>query len=259
MRYVTGLFLAFLAIHTTGCSYLNCRAKDFNDQFVYNVGVGLGLNTHVRATRWIQTGLGTISLSTNVGYLNRSTGFCINEEYDLSGLIAGFMVNQVAEYTPQLDSNELRLMAIPLSYGRAVKIKQSGSNLYQNSLKTYRVTQDRLKKIGASDDKSVVDLFTGMDYYDGNVAIFYNLNPLADREGTLKFRLVEEFSIEVKAAAFVVAARLGFNPVETLDFVLGFLGIDICEDDEHAVFDFPIREVLERPVREIIGDDRDYK
>jgi hypothetical protein len=54
---------------------------------------------------------------------------------------------------------------------------------------------------------------------------------LADRTHRDPFSFHELTDLQVGATAGVVAARVGINPLEILDFLLGFLGLDIAGDD----------------------------
>ena len=50
-------------------------------------------------------------------------------------------------------------------------------------------------------------------------------------------------NIEVGASLLIVSARVGINPLEIVDYILGFVGIDIAKDD-------PKREDKEKPTTE---------
>ena len=48
---------------------------------------------------------------------------------------------------------------------------------------------------------------------------------------SLKHRVIDQFGLELGAFGGVVGTRIGFNPVEFADFVLGWVGIDLLFDD----------------------------
>jgi hypothetical protein len=48
------------------------------------------------------------------------------------------------------------------------------------------------------------------------------------------FRFRTATDLQLGATLLVVGARVGFNPLEFLDFLLGFVGLDIAGDDEPA-------------------------
>ena len=48
---------------------------------------------------------------------------------------------------------------------------------------------------------------------------------------TTKHKFIDQFGIEVGAFGGIVGSRVGFNPLEFADFLLGFLGIDVLFDD----------------------------
>ncbi len=51
----------------------------------------------------------------------------------------------------------------------------------------------------------------------------------------VKVSWVKRMGFEATVSALLVNARVGINPAEVLDFVLGFAGIDIAGDDEKEV------------------------
>ena len=57
---------------------------------------------------------------------------------------------------------------------------------------------------------------------------------------SLSFGTLTDF--HVGGHAGIVGARIGFNPLEFLDFVLGFAGLDIAGDDAQVAAKAPTTE-----------------
>jgi hypothetical protein len=58
---------------------------------------------------------------------------------------------------------------------------------------------------------------------------------------------VHAFDIEVGVFALILGARAGFSPGELLDFILGWVGIDIAEDDRELIIEEVVDAIKEDP------------
>jgi len=202
-----------LAVLAAGCprpaAYWRSRWLDFADCFTVEAGVGLGIDVEAHVTDYVATGLG-VSASWKWGAIGRHS---INHARgDGKDFHAGFP-----------------------------------------ALPTYLVLGENLIK----DDRRLRDYLPGYLYFDyswRNVdpswPIFYKapkylgpqretasllfLNALALRREDVrspKGGRLDPFEIDLGATLIPVSIRLGLNPAQFLDFLLGWTMLDIGGDD----------------------------
>ena len=184
-------------VQCVGCAavgrYVENRLNDFADCFTARGGWALGVGTRLRFTHYLSCSLGGYYCSKKAGYVGRKP--VIQEE----GCCLGLPFAQLlAPFVPLI-----------LTMPQDARLRQSRVALFLSSL-------------FATDIRSA----------DAQIWLLgLNLNALSS---SARFRpppppksLYIEFGLTLGFVSFDV----GFNPVEAIDFLLGFLGLDIMGDD----------------------------
>lgn len=225
--------------------YIGSRVADFNDIFVYSAGVGLGLNSHIRLTKYCQAGVGFGSWSRNAGYLNRSVGWAIYHESDVS---AAFLNAVVTLFTARSGNSTKMWYWWPTNYARQLYFEGQSGQYWHDAYYASDRDMNREKYVSRLFDRLFSRFKTKDCYHEASLFFFYPIEEFAhENESILRtdtrqpavmdaagMRWPDRFSFEFKIMPVFYNLRIGFNPVEAVDFALGFLTIDLCGDDKNG-------------------------
>ncbi len=204
----TAVLLALLTL-TAGCqttigNYFGNRARDFGESFLVQAGLGLGLGVDVKAAGLLHLG----GMATLV-FLDGSVGWLYGEP------------------RPAVDPGHFPLegdVGLPFAPFRQGMLHQS--YLFQRDHRyahgCYGLLPALLSWTGTQ--VPIVSAHTWL-WSDAT-------RHESDFNGRYaRWARVHAFDIEVGATVLIVGARAGFSPGEFLDFLLGWVGIDIAGDD----------------------------
>lgn len=209
-----------LCLSTQSCTWLAARARDAGDCVRVAVGVGPGLTLEVHATDWIAPGLGAISRTTNVGWLDRR--------------VQGVWEESVVIKTPRLAFETL----LPEIDEEVSTDHDPSFTLLRLAASSMNLPNERwIRRQGV----------TSVDYFalvnPGDTGASSRAHWLADllvEEGQPVFHAErsawQRGMCEVGVTALLIHARAGFNPLEFVDFLGGFVGFDFADDDRRAPF-----------------------
>jgi len=196
-RLCVMVIVAIFAFVSAGCAavgrYFERRLNDFADCFTARGGLALGVGARLRLTHYLSCSLGGYYCSRKAGYVGREP--VIQEE----GCCLGLPFAQLlSPFVP---------LILPAS--QDARLRQSRLALFLSTL-----------------------LATDFRSADAQIWLLgLNLNALSS---SAQFRpppppksLYIEFGLTLGFVSFDV----GFNPVEAIDFLLGFLGLDLMGDD----------------------------
>lgn len=209
MKSLLAIFIILIAASCAGCAsageYFQNRALDFADCFRADVGYGIGLDARVRFTDAFSLGVGA-SYTHKFGFIGRFVS-AFDEEH------LGIPATNIA---------------VILGYGPC----GGGINglegccfcaaFWQNLVRTYTPE---------SPSRNVQDEI-GYGTY-----IFFPVGGLKILPGKMKSvemhsDALSYFDIEAGGTAGFIGASFGFSPGEFVDFLLGWFGLDIGEDDK---------------------------
>ncbi len=204
MRKRTLLFIISAVICCSGCApfsvYIKDRGLDFIDCFRADIGVGIGVDVHVKVADLISLGFGVSGLD-KVGMKGRHVGRW--KDVHASLLIIGFV-----------------------NVGRPVDEKYIDVKRYLNG---EIIEYKRTHIVGGYQTISYMGINSGPLILPG---FFSHESPPAEPLDPFE-DMVNAFDVEVGATAGVVGVRLGFSFGQFLDFITGWFGADIAKDDTY--------------------------
>jgi HEAT repeat protein len=189
-----------------GCLFLEDRGRDFLDCFKGSVSAGLGANVHAQA--------GPVSLG--LGYW----------EGQSAGLLGGV--------GPATWEEKYYACPLPLSVLGAYVLRESDW-VYDDLVTIFLgpvVTLHNRIVWPPGTERPLVTVKSGFHLI--TVHTHYR-NRWGDKLTGRQFdsRWTDWFWLEVSARLFI-GAKVGFNPAEFLDFLLGWIGLDIADDDQRT-------------------------
>jgi len=189
-----------MILTSTGCSYLEARGRDFADCFKASAGIGLGAATHVR--------VGPIGVGTGLwsGYSvglerNREVGYW--EEHDVGfpfSIVGAYLLLGNAGASTRSSKSPVNSLYFLSSYSTALSWPCRGP---------------------------------AGDYLNEGDVAFWLWTVGHNWDGVVDQKWIDYFWIEVSLRA-IIGVKAGFNIAEFADFILGWFGIDLCEDDERG-------------------------
>lgn len=204
MARFLGLGLLALAL-APGCSYCRNRARDFLDSFQLSVDAGLGLGADARVG---PVGLGSGYWTGYCAGLQRKGAVGVWRETSI-----GFPVTQVIGAWRFLDAEYFEGITAALTFLSASWVEHRW--VAEAACGTSRAPSD------------LPDLPLARYHLLAVMPDFvYPSEPRRRRECWTDACWIEA---SVRAC---LGVRAGFNPAEFLDFLLGFFGLDIAQDDE---------------------------
>ncbi|MBM4042192.1 MAG: hypothetical protein FJ290_27155 [Planctomycetes bacterium] len=214
----TALTLAGFALLAAGCArpaaYWHNRWLDFTQCFTLQAGYGLGLDVELHVTDWVATGVGA-SLGVKYGCIG---GHPVGEDTEHAGpdLHLGFPIRQLAYlsvpepdiqgWPPGLHPLLMTDIASRQAGFACPFVTPSGSTPPSYLLSGQRVTAS---------------------------VLFLNLVAFSESGGRrYDAKAADRFEMDIAATLLVPSFRVGFNPAEFLDFLLGWTTLDIAGDDQ---------------------------
>jgi hypothetical protein len=225
MRWLLLLPLS-LCLLAAGCfqNYWANRRRDLHESFLYDAQVGIGLNTDVRIgpLAW-GVGLGSKSMAAlgKINWWAPPTGF---NEINISFL--GGALLALSGQLPDMPGRVALAMASQAVLKEVDAVDSSLSGLIYERMSLLGV--GNLIHLGRRDQSDDPRRFV-----DAGFVRSPDSPPKRRRRTglTLKHKIIDQFGLEVGAFGGVVGTRVGFNPLEFADFLLGFLGLDLLFDD----------------------------
>jgi len=227
MRKITLFFFILVLLGLgSGCAtqsvFLNDRWNDFADCFKGDVGYGFGLGAHVRATELFSVGAGGGYMWKN-GFKGRYVG-------EWTDILLGWPVANVI-----FAFNVLPDVCGSSTFGNNGSDKIFGLLLLipMNEASIGR----QVKELGGEPPCFATEFFDGG--FSTHSIVGLNILPLECRHPedpqTLPPRYVspaiELLDIEAGVMAGFVSLHFGFSPGQFADFLLGWCGLDIADDD----------------------------
>lgn len=198
-----------------GCDYLHDRANDLGDTVRLNVGAGIGLAVDAHLTDWISPGIGVASYTYNFGWDDRR--------------VHGTWVESDVINTPRL-AYEMLADEYETTASDRVDEEQFIAKLALSSL---NLPNERWIRSGG---EVTVEYFSLFNF--GSIGERQRAHSLTGHllEGDAEVRVVDESPwrrafVEIGATAVFAHARIGWNPLETIDLVAGLFGLDPAGDD----------------------------
>lgn len=221
-------FAAASVLACCGCqggSYLRDRCADLGDCFVARAALGVGLYAEVEATSWMSPAVGVADATLAPRY----------------GL----------EWDPRRANvrGELRTAAFPTlllawpAYGYAETSEGFGdTHPYRRGflMPWFLVGTHHIERRSVS--------ILGMHRLLPNPRLW---DPEFDDTPRAPPRVADHFWIAVSATPLVVRADLGWNPVETVDWLVGWFGWDLLRDDARETADSDIGNPVSESKREL--------
>jgi len=236
-----------LAVLCGGCghpgAYLRDRATDLADCLTLEGGIGLGLDIEVHATDWLATGVGAAG-SVKWGFAGRyPVGFEPDRarvERNGADCHIGFPVAPVLFWLsplwppPESIREEawkggLRFLVTHFAArdsGWPVVLGGNVDRCADDGGERVSVLPNGRVCIARPDERI-------FDYTTETCSVFLlNLSAFTQRRGrAYKPKWVETLELNAGASLFPLSARVGLNPAQFLDFVLGWTTLDIGDDD----------------------------
>jgi len=191
--------LLLAALFGGGCktavgNYFANRSRDLGECFSVELGVGFGAGAGASAA-----GIGHLGL----GYGRSPDWGVLSWEYG-HGTAFGYHTGPVAERTEGSRTDAwtpIPLFALGTAVGHAGNFRgaHAGSN--------------------------------GVHVCLGYLPVLFDENDGRTADALRRWRAIHAWDIDAAAYAGVITARAGFSPGEFLDFLLGWFGVDIAEDD----------------------------
>ena len=232
-HFLRWLILLSLCMPSSGCfhNYWANRRRDLHESFLYDAQLGIGLNTDVRVgpLAW-GVGLGSRSLAA-VGKVNWWTQPTAFNELNISFLGGAFLA-----LTGQMADMPGRVALAMTSHTVLKEVVNPESALAG-------LVYERMSMLGVGNlihlgrQERDHDPRSASQIVDATLAKKPKPQPTLPprprrRTGlTLKHRVIDQFGLEVGAFGGVVGTRVGFNPLEFADFLLGVVGLDLLFDD----------------------------
>jgi hypothetical protein len=206
----TALFVALAVLATSACA--PGRLADLQDSGRISVGLSLGLSADAKLGDVTHPAIGLLSSSAMVGFETRHIDG-VWYEARVSDPFATYWYRRAGQgWAWSLNSSGWRGMWEALGYADALDeidetfdaepLPETGT-VYQGETLDGEIVASRWLPIpwGAPDDASAL------------------------------FRFNTATDLQFGATLGIVGGRVGFNPLEFVDFVLGFAGFDIAGDD----------------------------
>ena len=218
-----------LCLLTPGCfqNYWANRRRDLHESFLYDAQLGVGLDTDVRIGPFAWgIGLGSKSVAA-VGKVNWWTPPTAFNEINIS-----FLGGAVLALAGQLPDMPGRAALAMTSHTVLKEVSAPDSSLAG-------LIYERLSMLGVGNLIHLGRRDQGNDsrwtnaFMDASFERAPPPPPTPRRHTglTMKHKVIDQFGIEVGAFGGIVGTRVGFNPLEFADFLLGFLGLDLLFDD----------------------------
>ena len=203
-----------------GCAYGADRMQDLADCFRLSAGYGLGLTASAQVTDWFSPGVGAASRTQTFGFLDRD----VHGAWEESDVIQtprlayeGLALQLSEQSREQMDEGgviaRLALDSLNLPNERWVR---TGGRI--------RVEQFALFNVMRSAVPEGSSWLAGLVVEPGDVV----LTPVKD--------VWQSSFVELSGTVVAVHARLGFNPMQCVDFLAGLFGFDPAGDDRRAEF-----------------------
>ena len=207
-RCVSVMSLLLVAL-LPGCAYMTNRGEDLGDCFQANVGLGLGVYAHVNATDCVSHTAVGAKTAIRAGW-DPMTARAAEPRGHL------WLVAETAWGLGLRSSEEREAVGPAVGYPH---IETQGCCLPLTTWKTYWVPSE-------GEAAELARSLTG----PGQIAVAYGqddgLGP--DRVGET---IANMSWLEADVFAGILGARLGFNPLQFLDFLLGWTTLDMLRDD----------------------------
>ncbi len=202
-----------------GCSWWEARARDGSDCFRAALGVGPGLALDARLTDWVAPGVGIVTYTHNVGWLDRRVhGVWLESDvittprlaYEAFGAEFDSQASQQADHVGSL--KQLATSSINLPNERWVRRQGVTTVEYFAFINA--------AELGARSHATwLTDLLV-----DPGDPVF-----------TPRRSAWQRGNFEVGATILLVHARAGVNLFEFVDLIGGFVGLDLAGDDARPV------------------------
>lgn len=273
MKKNISIFL--LLILSSGCAgtgYWAKRGRDFADIGKASIGVGLGLGVDAQATDFIHPSFGICQIAYNVGHETRyvsggwvdgfawfPSNYCVfighgshvggtavhvyNDYADTSS----FMVWKDYDYekakkscviAPALEKRDLFKKLVE---EKIIEIKALNNNYecicFDKKIIIEQMLSLKLQPYLEIDKKGFVTNYEEIETVLNLWRISKKHTYISNYSGkrSTKVSWVKRMGFEASVSALLVNARVGVNPVEIIDFILGFANIDIAGDDEEEI------------------------
>jgi len=220
-----------LCLVTTGCfqNYWANRQRDLHESFLYDAQVGVGLNTDVRIgpLAW-GIGLGSKSMAA-VGKINWWTEPTAFNEINISFL--GGAILSIAGQVPDMPGRVALAIASQAVFKEVTAKDSALSGLTYERMSLLGV--GNLIQLGRRNQNDDPRQRSFVDASFGGNPLPPSPPPAPRRRAglTTKHKIIDQFGIEFGAFGGVIGTRVGFNPLEFTDFLLGFIGLDLLFDD----------------------------
>ena len=205
----------------SGCAsmggYLGARAMDLADCVKVNVGIGIGATLDVHVTDYVSPGLGIVSYTMNFGYEDR----VVNGVW-LENLVINtprFAYETVARTLEEAGPDENLDGAVLISQLALRSMLLPNERWIRDSSGELTVRYYNLLNIAGLGEQNRATALTGL------------LRRAGERPRSVDNDVWQASFLEVGATAGVVEARLGFNPLQLVDFFAGLFGLDPADDD----------------------------
>jgi hypothetical protein len=220
IRNAVAAVLGLCLLQTAGCAYGAARARDLADCFRLSAGYGLGLTASVAVTDWFSPGVGAASYASCYGYLDRD-------------VLGAWKESDVIQ-TPRLAYEGL---ATQLSEQSREQMDEGGV-LRALALDSLNLPNERWVRTGGRvrvERFALLNVFRADQEVDANWFVDFLVEPgdvvLAPQKDVWQSAFVE-----VGGTAVAVHGRVGFNPLQCVDFVAGLFGFDPAGDDVRPEF-----------------------
>ncbi|MGA0058093.1 MAG: hypothetical protein ACO4CT_01280 [Planctomycetota bacterium] len=220
IRSVASALLGLALLQTAGCAYGAARARDFADCFRASAGYGLGLTASVQVTDWFSPGVGAASHTWNYGYLDRD--------------VWGAWVESGVIQTPRLAYEGL---AIQLSEQSREQMDEGGV-LTRLALDSLNLPSERWVRTGSRvrvERYALINLFQADREVDASWLAGFLVEPGDVVLAPVKDVWQSTF-VELGGTLVAVHGRIGFSPLQCVDFFAGLFGFDPAGDDGRAEF-----------------------
>lgn len=205
-------------------SYMKDRGNDFADCFKGDVGYGLGVGAHVRATELFSVGAGGGYMWKH-GFKGRLCG-------NWTDLLLGWPASNVI----------LAFDVMPDMFGGGTTFGNNGSDIIFAILLCIPINYASVGRLatqtGSDPPQFERDFFKGG--FSTHSIVGVNILPLSGRgrrfgerdPGLYMCPPIEMLDIEVGVMAGGVGFHVGFSPGQFFDFLGGWFGLDIAKDDK---------------------------
>ena len=235
-RLLIPLFLA--AFVTTGCqttvgNYFANRGRDLGECFLLQTGIGLGLGAHVNAAGLLHAGVGcsiySPLLSIGVVYGTHRP----SRDYGHSALHIAF----------EWESG------VPIAFVESSSLHDSHSG--NGEFETHHSCWGILPGLLSWHEEGMEWTWiwapeSGHDKWQQGVWRREALPEEIRAEREIIWSRLHLFDIEAGVFVGIIGARAGFSPGEFVDFLLGWVGVDIAGDDRPVKTEVSIKEVIQR-------------